>query len=380
MKKRRSCLFWFLGVIVPVFSILFAWAWKPCHLDVSDVNACIEDPECIAVTSGICSRPVSINQADQKLWDLHQKLVHIPPSRVMCAPNLPLDYFQPECLQNACQLVPKEGYAVLEFPEPPQPGRPVELLFRLKTSSVNEHYTARISFIPNLVTLNSGDLTWEGVLEPGQEKAMRVLVTFSRPGYYQVQGETFSSAGRQQTDVNLLLTADGVRYGEHPKNEWEMGSGGVFSVPAGERDGRVWREFLFDPPPALGAETTVLYRVRSSIDLGSADLQIVLPPGGFELLDATYPAGGEHGETASETTLIDQQGRETHFNMPQQFWWRGPVRAGETLEIRATVRVLSSGWGLTYGEIRSTSLPADVIYAFLYVDEYNGFYEIRETP
>jgi len=379
MKKRRSCLFAFLGVLVLV-CIPIAWAWKPYHLELSDVNACNMDSECIAVPSGICSRPASINQANQKLWDVHQKLIHIPPSMVMCAPNLPLDYFKPECLQNACQLVPREEHSILEFPEPPRLGEPTDLVFRLKSISGNEQVETKLTFIPNLVTVNSGELTWEGLLTPGEEKEMRVSVTFTKPGYYQVQGETFSSTGRYQTDVYFLLTENGVQYGVRPENQWQMGSGGVTSVPVGIQDSRLNNEFLFDPLPALGQKTTVIYRIRSNIDLETADMQIVLPPGGFDLIEVTYPAGGEHGETGSQTTLIDKDGTKTQFNMPLQFWWRGHVRTSEILEIRATVQVTTSGSGIAYGELRSAELPENVIYAFVYVDEYNGFYEIREKP
>jgi hypothetical protein len=116
----------------------------------------------------------------------------------------------------------------------------------------------------------------------------------------------------------------------------------------------------------LNHQTTFVYRVRSEIDLTNANLQIVLPKGGFEVLDAAYPASGEHGEFSSGAML--------------QYWWRGPVRAGETLELRVTVKVIAEGWGLVYGELRPAELPVNVIYAFVYVDEYNGYYEIRDTP
>ena len=44
------------------------------------------------------------------------------------------------------------------------------------------------------------------------------------------------------------------------------------------------------------------------------------------------------------------------------------------------VKVIAQGWGSAYGELRAAELPENVIYAFVYVDEYKGFYEIREGP
>jgi hypothetical protein len=76
MKKIWSCLLWVLGVVILLAAGFVAWAWKPYHLTVADVNACTVDAECIIVGQGICWRPASINRAYQELWDLHQKLVH----------------------------------------------------------------------------------------------------------------------------------------------------------------------------------------------------------------------------------------------------------------------------------------------------------------
>lgn len=111
MKKIGSILFWLLGGIVLAGAIVIAWAWKPYHLTAADVNACTVDAECVVVGEGVCSRPTSINRAHQQLWELHQRLIKIPPNPIMCAPNLPYDYYQPQCLQNACRAaLIKEGY------------------------------------------------------------------------------------------------------------------------------------------------------------------------------------------------------------------------------------------------------------------------------
>jgi hypothetical protein len=381
MKKIWSCLLWGLGLVIVLVGVVVAWAWKPYHLTVSDVNACTVDAECIMVPEGICSRPVSINQVHQKQWDLHQKLVRLPPSNIMCAPNLPFDAYQPECLQNACRAVLKEEHAVLEFPRAPRLGEPTELLFRFKTSADVDVGEAQIEFIPNLVTVHSGELTWQGPLPAGTEEEMRVRVTFSKPGRYQVHGEAPSSMqGRQKQEANiyLLIKEDGVQYFPRFENGWDLTH---VSYPVGEADRRIEREFLFDPVPGLNVPVTVVYRVRSRVDLEAATLQIVLPPAGFELLEATYPGGGEHGETPQVISIVEEGGKKREFNMPLQLWWRGPVHTGETLEIRATVKVVAPGWGTAYGWLNSGNvLPDNLIYAFVYVDEYNGFYEIREKP
>lgn len=297
----------------------------------------------------------------------------------MCAPNLPFDAFQLECLQNACRAVVIEEHAFLEFLQPPALGEPVDLVFHFKTSSDVETGEARIEFIPNLVTVHSGELTWQGPLPAGTEQEMRVEVAFSKPGRYQVHGEAPSGTQRiQQADVYLLIAEDGFRYFPRFENGWDLT---YLSYPVGEADRRIEREFLFEPIPKLNEPTTVVYRVRSRVDLETATLQIVLPPAGFELLDATYPGGGEHGETPQVISIVEEGGKKREFNMLLQLWWRGPMKGGATLEIRAKVRVTVPGWGTAYGWLNSGNvLPDNLIYAFVYVDEYNGFSEIREKP
>ena len=297
---------------------------------------------------------------------------------IACAPSLPPEYFKTECLQNACQAVQIDEYAVLEFLRAPHLDEPTDLVFRIRTISGTENGDAKITFTPDLVTVNSGSLTWDGALLPATEKEIPVSVTFSRPGYYQIHGEaTGSTESRQQSDIYFLLTEGGVQYGARLENEWDTQHQ---AFPVGEEDSRLFREFRFDPIPALNRQTAVVYRICSSIDLGSADMQIVLPPGGFKLLDVTYPAGGEHGEFPQNANVVLPEEGKQNINMPLQLWWRGSVRAGKTLEIRAMVKVIAQGWGSAYGELRAAELPENVIYAFVYVDEYNGFYEIREGP
>lgn len=382
MKKRRSCLFVSLGVLF-ICLILIALTWKPFHLKPTDVNACSADSECVIVRFAGCGNPVAINRENIRLWDQYRKLHKYPfvipiPLPIACAPSLPPEYFKAECLQNACQAVPIDEHAVLEFLQAPRLGEPANLVFRIRTVSGAENGHAKITFTPDLVTVNSGSLTWDGALLPATEEEYLVSVTFSRPGYYQIHGDaTASTEGRQQSDIYFLLTESGVQYGARLENEWDILHQ---AFPVGEEDSRLLREFLFDPIPALNKQTTVVYRIRSSIDLGSADMQIVLPPAGFKLLDVTYPAGGEHGEFPQNVSVILPEGGKQKFSMPLQLWWRGPLRAGETFEIRATVKVIAQGWGTAYGEVRAAELPENVIYAFVYVDEYNGFYEIRDGP
>lgn len=326
------------------------------------MNTCTLDSDCIVVPPTGCGYPSSINQSNLALWNLHQNLRRFPPIIGACSPSPLVDAFLPGCLQNACRAVLIQDHAILEFLQPPVLGQPADLIFRLRTSSGLENDRAKIELTPALVTLHSGDLTWQASLAPDTEEQMRLSVTFPKPGYYHIRGDAPASQGhRQQDDVYFLLTDDGVRYGAKPPNQWDVAH---LAYPVGEADVRLFRELTFEPVPTLDRQTTVVYRVRSAIDLNSANMQIVLPPGGFEVLDATYPAGGEPGQ----------------FTRPLQLGWRGPVRAGETLEIRTTLKVTNLGWGLAYGELRSAELPENVIYAFVYVDEYNGYYEIREMP
>ena len=375
MKKRRCCLYLLLGVVL-LCVIPAALAWKPYRLRPSDVNACAADSDCIIVPPVGCGYPSSINKSNLDLWKLHQKLQRFPPIIGACAPSPPADAFQPECLQNACRAVTISEHAMLEFPLPPVLGEPADLTFTVKVASDMEAEIAKLEFTPNLVAVQQGDTQWEGALSAGEEMQMGLTILVPRPGYYQIHGEALASNGyMMQDDLDFLITEEGVHYGKKPVNRWDITH---FAYPVGEEDSRLFRELVFDPVPALDQQTTVVYRVRSEIGLEFADMQMVLPPGGFEILEAAYPPGGEHGEIPRREGFFERV--LTGMFQPLHLWWRGPVRAGETLEIRAEVKAVEQGWGIAYGLLRSAELPDNVISAFVYVDEYNGYYEIREGP
>ncbi|GEM_PF-2999201 len=363
MKKTRSCLYWLLGIIF-LCLVLAALAWKPFFLKTSDVNACVVDLDCIIVRPVGCGYPNSINQSSLALWNLHYKLrqkLPFPPIIGACAPSPPVEAFQHECLQGTCRAIVISDHAFLEFSQEPVLGVPTDLFFRIRSSSGLEDSNATIEFMPNLVTVHSGNLTWEGTLAPNTEEQIQLSVIFPKPGYYQIHGEALPIQGDSlQDDVYLLITDEGVQYGEKPTNQWDISHS---AYPVGENDPRLFRELVLDPVPVLDGQTTITYRIRPAIDLSSVTIQLVLPPGAFTVGDVEYPAGGEQGVYGST-----------------QYYWSGSAQAGETLEIRATVKVTKTGWGYAYGDTRSTELPENVIMAFVYVDEYNGYCEIRERP
>jgi len=363
MKKKRACLWWILGVVFLCLATA-AIGWKPYFLKPSDVNACGLDTDCIIVRPVGCGYPNAINASYLEQWDLHARLrkkFPFPPIIGACAPSPPMELFQAECLQSRCRAVWIDDHAILEFPSDPAIGIPTELIFRFNTSSGVETGQATIAFIPNLVTIQSGNPGWEGSLAPETEEQIRLLVLFSRPGYYQIHAEApASQGGMQEENLYLLITEAGVAYGEKAANRWDRSP---YAFPVGEADARLSQELVMEPAPVLGERSILIYRVRSEIDLSNVSLQLTLPPGAFQGLEVEYPPGGEGGTYSAS-----------------QIWWHGSARANENLELQVTVKVNKTGWGYAYGETRSTELPGNILKAFIYVDKYNGYYEVQDWP
>ncbi len=134
-----------------------------------------------------------------------------------------------------------------------------------------------------------------------------------------------------------------------------------YTQPAGtssspHNNQQIESKLLFSATPELNKEITIIYRVTPSINIPRAQMWLFTPPRGFELLDIQFPSGGE------------ASGGD----------WVGSINKGQTIEINATYRITSTGWGSVEGELLAqrggevTDWILDVKMADLSVDEDGG--------
>lgn len=131
-----------------------------------------------------------------------------------------------------------------------------------------------------------------------------------------------------------------------------MGEG---SLP--QNNQQIESEILFSATPELNKEITITYRVTPSINIPRAEMWLFTPPRGFELVNAQLPLDGE---------------------ISRGLTWVGSINKGQTIEINATYRITSTGWGSVEGQLlvqpggEVTDVILDVKMADLSVDKGGG--------
>jgi len=99
-----------------------------------------------------------------------------------------------------------------------------------------------------------------------------------------------------------------------------------------------------------------------SINISSAQMWLFVPPKGFELVDVQFPPNGKIFSGS----------------------WVGDIKKGQTVEINATYRITSTGWGDVEGQLlvqrggEVTDTIVDIKMADLSVDEEGGTITRRE--
>ena len=149
-----------------------------------------------------------------------------------------------------------------------------------------------------------------------------------------------------------------------PKSNWYDYTQPLSELSLPQNNQQIESELLFSATPELNKEITITYRVTPSINMSQAQMQMWLfvPSKGFELVDARFPSCGEIRRGS----------------------WIGNINNGQTVEINATYRITSTGWGNVEGQLlvqrggEVTDTIVDVKMADLSVDKEGGKVTPRE--
>lgn len=258
----------------------------------------------------------------------------------------------------------------LSFSEPPLLNTPVNLVLAVTTRTNAENTTAQIT-LPDGFELVSGDLTWKGSIDENEEIRVSVVVKAVRVGYFKISASAWNSYGGMSgfgnvDAVYVEVTSTTAVIGSRPTNTWYEPTM-MAAIPFTVEDNRISASLTISPIPELNKEITIRYSLVSSIDLtGYTLMTIVLPPKGIEIIDVTFPSGGNQYQSPTGTI--------------SQFSWKGTISENQTVEISVNLKFVSAGWGVIYGDL-STQLPeepnvtqpANVVVYYVYVDKYEGF-------
>ncbi len=245
----------------------------------------------------------------------------------------------------------------------------VSLVLKFKSVTPAPNTEAKIE-LPDSFVLVSGDPTWNGDLKAGEEQNVEVVIKSTEIGYYQLKGSAISRQGESYFGntaiIDIEIAPNDAIAGSKPENNWYPPTQEQ-ALPMPENNQEIDSQLSISDNPQLNQEITITYRVTPSIDLPDpqrTQLSLVFPPKAFKILNVEFPQGGETYE------------RDTQLN------WKGSISKNQTLEIKATFRVINTGWGQVYGSLDvqpGSGITKHILEAKavrLYVDKYGGNWEV----
>ena len=263
---------------------------------------------------------------------------------------------------------PMQG--TLTLVEKPLLETPIPLALTFKSVTPAPNTEAKIE-LPDNFELVSGTPTWSGNLEANEEQKIEVVIKSKKVGYYRLTGSAISRQGEgyfgKTAVIDIEIAPDDAIAGSKPKNNWYEPAQGQ-AVPVAENNQAINSQLLISNNPELNREFTVTYRITPQIDLPDpqrTQMALVFPPKAFEIVKVEFPQGGET------------------YKSNTQLSWKGSVSKNQTIEIKATFRVINTGQGSVYGNLNVqqgggvTKFIQDAKIADLYVDKYSGNFTLK---
>lgn len=160
--------------------------------------ACQFSSACILMPVGVCGNIQAIHVSQVGLAEAYTRQEQLTHPLVQCAPNLPIEVYEPLCLNQRCRAVVREYDLVLEVPEQPVAGQPFWIGMRFQYHAPIELLEARF-LLPEGVEVVGGQESWRGPVEAGVVYVLWVEVMTRKTGDLYLMGWT----GIQQGDSSI---------------------------------------------------------------------------------------------------------------------------------------------------------------------------------
>lgn len=254
--------------------------------------------------------------------------------------------------------------------EKPILNSPVTLLYKFKSITPAPDTVAKVE-LPETFVLVSGNPEWLGSLSQNEEQSFEIVIKSTKVGYYQLkasvlhEGEGYAFGDSDIIDIEI--TPNDAILDSKPENNWYHPAQGL-AISVAENNESINSQLIISNNPEFNKEFTVTYRVTPQIDLPDpqrTQLSLIFPPKAFKVVDVEFPKGGKT------------------YRYDTQLSWKGSIAKGQTVEIRATFRVVNTGQGSIHGSLNIqqgggiTKFIQDVKVMRLYVDKYGGNFTLE---
>lgn len=264
------------------------------------------------------------------------------------------------------------------FSEDPKLNKEVTLT--LKATSLNdvfEHVELGIN-LPEGIYLVSGKPTWEGTLKPHDPQCVSIKVKAVREGRWKPEGTVFGYQNYSEGihygyslhgtyPLYVYIKDDVVKVSNiPPTNNWEN----KVSFSGSRNDMGLTSNISLSEAPVLNNEVVLNYAVNSSVQLENAQISVVFPEKGMEMVRVT-------------SASIEQAGHATRINLElingtQQYNWRGFIPGNSTVRVEMIVKSTLTGEGYVHATIRGNESIFQTVVLDIKVDEFSASYNARK--
>jgi hypothetical protein len=174
--------------------------------------ACQASSDCILMKLGGCDVVDAIQVSQVEMAREYSEQSKKQFQNVQCAPSLPIEAFEPLCLNQKCRAVPGNYHLLLEAPDQPIAGQPFWIGLRFRFNRAAGQVEARI-LLPPGVEVVAGQAEWSGAIEAGQELVFWVQVQANRAGRMNFMGWAKLQDDPAMPPLNETLSLDVVSPG-----------------------------------------------------------------------------------------------------------------------------------------------------------------------
>lgn len=160
--------------------------------------SCQFSSDCVLMPVGVCGGIQAILVSQVELAQAYTRQEELAHPLVQCAPNLPIEIYEPLCLNQHCRAVGRDYDLILEVPEQPVAGQPFWIGMRFQYHQAIEVLEARF-LLPEGVDVVSGKESWRGPVEVGVDYVLWIKLQTPKVGDLYLTGWT----GIKQGDTSI---------------------------------------------------------------------------------------------------------------------------------------------------------------------------------
>jgi hypothetical protein len=158
--------------------------------------ACQNTSECVLMRVGGCSGVQAIHLSQVNLANTYTAFTKDEQTNVVCAPQLPIEEYEPLCLNQHCRAVIRAFRLLLEVPDQPVAGEPFWIGMSFRFTEDADRVEAKFN-LPESFQVVEGQTIWSGPLKAGTEQVLWVQVQTNTTGRVYLSGWAKITDGNQ---------------------------------------------------------------------------------------------------------------------------------------------------------------------------------------